>query len=257
MTLKRIDFPFRGNVIAFSTLRGVEPDRVAEPYAGFNACHYTGDSVEHISECRAALCDELAISRASLVIPRQTHSLNVAVIDHYPDEGETIDNVDALVTALPGVALAINTADCVPLLMADTEAGVVAAVHSGWRGTVGRIAARAVDAMVALGANLDHINAYMGPHICEDCFEVGPEVAERFEAEFAGGDTVNYSFAKPHVNLARAIQLTLADSGLSGGNVHFHSSLCSHCHPHRFFSARRLGINSGRTLSVIVGGRRR
>ena len=129
----------------------------------------------------------LQIPLENLIIPRQTHSLNVAVIDDVPFDANKLENIDALVTTLPNVAIAINTADCVPIVMVDEEAGVIAVAHSGWKGTVGKIASATIVKMVECGANPLHIKVAMGPCICGDCFEVGDEVVEQFEVH--GFDT--------------------------------------------------------------------
>lgn len=238
-------------VTAMSTQRGdntIETDG----YSGFNACDYTGDDVAHVESCRKKLCDTMNIKRCALIIPRQTHSLNVAVIDKTPFDSARLYNVDALVTALPGVALAINTADCVPIVLADTEAGIIGAVHSGWKGTVGRIVAQAIDKMVSLGADASRIVAAMGPCICGNCFEVGDEVVEQFRAAGLASDRIILTREpRSHIDLPQACRATLLECGLRGDNIVM-PTVCSRCDPERYFSARRMGINSGRTLSVII-----
>lgn len=249
MTLETLNYRTTLGITAFSTMRSA--DDLALPYSGFNACHYTGDTADHISRCRLRLCRHLGISPAQLIIPRQTHSDRVAVIDSLPVSPEAIEGVDALVTALPDVALAINTADCVPVLLYDADAGVIAAVHSGWRGTDMRIAAKAVAAMTRLGAAPQHIHAVMGPSICPDCFEVGEEVALHFREGYTQATVIDKPGQRPHINLGEAIRSTLTDCGLRPESITLPSA-CSKCHPEHFFSARHLGINSGRTLSVIL-----
>lgn len=102
-------------------------------HAGFNVCTYAGaDNVE------SDLCDLenlTGISRNRMFFPIQTHSLEVRVVD----DGTDLHDVDGVVTTTPGVLIGVHTADCLPLLMADVEAGVIAAVHCGWRGVVGDI----------------------------------------------------------------------------------------------------------------------
>lgn len=250
MTVEKIDAGISGHgVTAFSTLRGrVAPD---DPYSEFNACHYTGDSERHVRRCRRALCQELGIDHDRLIMARQTHSTCVEVVDHIPFGVESLDGVDGLVTSLRGVALAINTADCVPLMMCDCEAGVIAAVHSGWRGTVGLIAARAVEAMRDMGAEPSRIRAAMGPSICRGCFEVGEDVAERFRRDFPDDVVSAGRSERPHVDLGAAVRHTLIESGVTPDRIIL-PAVCPRCNPDRFFSARRLGVASGRTLSVIM-----
>lgn len=250
MAIDAIDLhlPDPGRIIAFSTRRNASDP--SDPYCGFNVCHYTADSPTHVDSCRNRLCDYLHISRDRLILPRQTHSLNVAIIDKIPFDPASLEDVDALVTRLENVALCINTADCVPILMADPDAGVIAAVHSGWRGTVGEIATRTLTAMQSLGADPAHIHAAMGPSICPDCFEVGEEVAVKFRKAFGPGVVID-NHTKPHIDLPRAIASRLIKAGLPAANISYPPA-CSHCNPDTLFSARRHTINSGRTLSTIM-----
>lgn len=218
------------------------------PYDGFNACFYTGDDPLHTESCRHAIACRLGLADpALLIMPRQTHTCRVASVTS-SDAGRSLEDVDALVTADPEVALGVSTADCVPLLMVDPVAGVAAAVHSGWRGTAGHIAAHAVEAMTGLGASPRDIRAALGPCICTDCFEVGEEVAEAFTAAGLGGAVRNDFGIKPHIDLAKAVSITLVRAGVAPPAP---PPGCSRCLPGRFFSARRLGIASGRTLTVI------
>ena len=238
-------------VTAISTCRGCVIE--GNSYSGFNACHYTGDTDEHVAQCREQLCAMLGIDRNNLIIPRQTHSLNVAVIDTIPFNAEKLENVDAIVTTLSGVAIAINTADCVPLVFADDVNKVIGVAHSGWKGTVGRIASKTVEQMVACGASLSNIKVAMGPCICGDCFEVGHEVVEQFVNNGFDSPQVilNQYQPRPHIDLPQACRQALIEIGIREENIQLPTH-CSRCNPQKFFSARRLGINSGRTLTVAM-----
>lgn len=253
MILEKTDIAAGPGAVAFSTLRG-SGYRPGRPYSGFSACHYTGDTPEHVHECREALCRFLDIAPDRLIIPRQTHSARVAVISEIPATAEQSDGTDALVTRLRGVALCINTADCAPMVLNDPRAGVIGICHSGWRGTVARIAARTVESMVALGADPRRIVAAFGPMICRECFEVGEEVAERFDREFPDGGTVDRTRVKPRIDLLKALHITLTEVGVPAENIAPQSAGCPRCPgaDSRYFSARRLGIESGRTLTVII-----
>lgn len=242
MTVKAIDLLGFPGISAFSTLR--DTDSPSEAYSGFSTCSYTGDSPAHYTGCREELCQSLEISADKIVFPLQTHSLNVAIVT---DPSAPLPDTDAIVTALPGVALGIHTADCVPIVLADTENGVIAAVHSGWRGTAGNIAALTVDKMVETGADRQKIVAAMGPCICADCFEVGEEVAVHFN-RFG---TVNRTRTKPHVDLPATVAASLESAGICRDRISMPPA-CSRCNPADFFSARRLGTASGRTLTVII-----
>lgn len=247
--IKSLKYDMGAGVVALSTERNAEaPD---ETYSGFNACHYTHGNPDEVAACRDMLLDVLP-GVDVLVIPRQTHSLNVALVDTLP--AEDLEGVDAVVTNMPGVAVAVNTADCVPVMMADAEARVVAAVHSGWRGTVGHIVARALDVMESAGAMRSRVKCVMGPSICTGCFVVGEEVAEEFAKAFPGDERIirrEYG-VRPHVDLRRAIWHDLERGGVAPGNIDAVTAPCSRCNWTDWWSARRLGVDSGRTLSLVA-----
>lgn len=258
MELVTLDFvqPVRG-VVAFSTTRG-ETDR-RNAYSGVNLCNYVGDDALRVLDSRITLAMQLGVDLDDLIMPRQTHSCRVAVIDEHfrsldiDKQEEALEGVDALVTSLTGVVIGVNTADCVPIVMADPQAGVIAVAHAGWRGTVGRIAKNAVEVMCRQGARAERIHATMGPSICQECFEVGDEVVEAFKkAHFDLGAIVkrNADTGKAHIDLRAANRDVLVAAGVPADNTVL-SQHCSRCESDRFFSARRLGINSGRTFTAI------
>ena len=192
----------------------------------------------------AALCNELGVERDRLIVPRQTHSVDAIYVDgSFSPEG-----VDGLVADRPGLALCINTADCVPVVMSDPVAGVYAACHAGWRGAVGGIVEHTLDAMIERGAAVERIYAAMGPCICAECFEVGEEVAEQFE-RWPGSVVRKKGWSKPHVDLAAAIKAMLRARGVARVAP---PPECSRCNWERLWSARRLGISSGRLLTFIT-----
>lgn len=255
--IKQLDFgaPTQG-IMAFTTHRGEVAPR--NKYSGFNVCNYTGDDALHVLDCRMMLCMELGIDMDSLVMPQQTHSSNVAVIDEtymamdIDKQEAALEGVDALVTTLPQVCIGVNTADCVPIVLADTKAGVIAAVHAGWRGTASRIVAKAVKTMEKLGAHACNIKAAMGPSICQDCFEVGNEVVEAFGKQGFDLDAIvktNTTTGKAHIDLRRANAMTLKQLGIECNTSRCE---CSKCDSGRYFSARALGIKSGRTFTAVI-----
>ena len=177
------------------TLRGEVDARNA--YSQWNLCDYTGDDALRVLDARLQFCRQLGVDLDHLVMPRQTHSTNVLFIDGDFSEAsiETqdtmLEGVDALVTKLPGVCIGVNTADCVPIALAAPDCGIIAIAHAGWRGTVAGIAQKTVEAMCLLGATASNIVATMGASICQECFEVGDEVAREFEK--AGFDMATYT----------------------------------------------------------------
>ena len=258
MELEYLEFsePVEG-VEAFSTTRGEVNGR--NPYSGVNLCNYVGDDALRVLDARVMLAMQLGIDLDNLIMPRQTHSCRVAVIDtHYmssdiDQQEQALEGVDALVTSMPGVVIGVNTADCVPIVLADVAAGVIAVAHAGWRGTVGRIARAVVEEMCRQGARAERIQASMGPSICQECFEVGDEVVEAFgKAGFDLSAIVkrNASTGKAHIDLRAANRDVLVAAGVLAGNIVL-SQHCSRCEHGRFFSARRLGIDSGRTFTGI------
>ena len=258
MELEKLSFikPLLG-VEAFSTTRG-EVDR-RNAYSGVNLCDYVGDDALRVLDARLTLAMQLGVDLDDLVMPRQTHSCRVAVINErfraldIDKQEAALEGVDALVTSLKGVVIGVNTADCVPIVLVDGQAGVIAVAHAGWRGTVGRIGEAVVKEMCRQGASADHIQAALGPSICQECFEVGDEVVEAFkQAHFNLDDIVtrNAATGKAHIDLRAANRAVLVAAGVPVGNI-VESQHCSRCEHDRFFSARRLGINSGRTLTGI------
>lgn len=262
MELENLNFskPLDG-IEAFSTMRG-EVDR-RNAYSGVNLCDYVGDDALRVLDARLTLAMQLGIDLDDLIMPRQTHSCRVAVIDEpfrlmdIDKQEAALEGVDALVTSLQGVVIGVNTADCVPIVMADDQAGVIAVAHAGWRGTVGRIALEVVKEMCQQGARADRISAAMGPSICQDCFEVGDEVVEAFNKAGFDIDAIvvrNATTGKAHIDLRAANRSVLEAAGVPRGNI-VQSRHCSRCEHERFFSARRLGINSGRTFTGIYRAR--
>ncbi len=230
------------HVYAGNTWRGAETD-VNDTYSGFSICHYVGDSEQHIAECRSSLRYCLGIDENHLIVPRQTHSINIVVIDRIPFEPAELNGVDAVITGLKGVAVGVNTADCVPVILIDENASLIAAVHAGWRGAVADIVPATVERMKALSAK--NIKAYIGPCICEKCFEVGDEVAERFP-EFV--IKRNYG-VKPHIDLQGFVMNQIENAGVEYPQK---SIPCTRCNPEHYFSARAQGINSGRNFSFAI-----
>jgi YfiH family protein len=154
-------------------------------FESLNLSRRDGEPDSNIEENRARVADALGLER--LVVARQVHGRTVVKVDTVPDDGIAGEG-DAMITNVPGIGLAAQTADCVPLLMYDPENRAIAAVHSGWRGTVQEIARHTLVAMGgAYGTRPDRVRAAIGPSISQANYRVGPEVLEQFDAMF--GDT--------------------------------------------------------------------
>lgn len=240
------------HIIAFSTERHCTD--AAAPYDGFNVTHNCGDDPAHVNACRQKLCEELGIAEDHLIVPRQVHGVRIEEVTEQ-NMGGTYEATDALMTQLSGVCIGVSTADCVPLLFHDTCTDAIAAAHAGWRGTVARIGVLTLRAMSdAYGTQPEDVQCIIGPSIGPEAFEVGEEVYDAFaEAGFPMNDIAFHhsETQKWHIDLWRANAWQLIQEGIPTQSIHV-SGLCTYSNPSRFFSARRLGINSGRIFTGIM-----
>ena len=171
-------------------------------YASLNCGRGSGDARERVEENRSRAAEVLGVRQTALIGPYQIHSAR-AVIAHKPWEPSDAPEADAIVTNTPNLAVSVLTADCVPILMADVAAGVVAAVHAGWKGAKAGVIESAIEAMETLGARGSRIAAAIGPAISQMAYEVGPEFKAAFIAGCAGNERY-FSQAQPghmHFNL--------------------------------------------------------
>ena len=237
------------NISCFSTTRhgGCGEGK----YASFNCTHYCGDNPRHVADNREILCSLLPERPVELVIPRQTHTTNVRVVTSLTTE-EELQEVDAVVTGLKGYCLCVSTADCVPVLLYDKEKQVIAAIHAGWRGTVGRIVEKTLEVMKAeYGAKGENVVACIGPSISLEAFEVGDEVYAAFADAGFDMECIARRYEKWHLDLWEANRLQLLSQGVKEENIEV-AGICTYNHCDDFFSARRLGIKSGRILSGVM-----
>ena len=232
-------------IIAGNSVRNGDVD--AGPYDGFSVCGYTGDSEAHTGACRDELAEFMGVERHDIVQCRQTHSTNVYVVESVDVMTEIPYGYDAIVTRLKNVVIGVNTADCVSLAMFDKKAGVIGVAHAGWRGAVAGIAVNTLKKMVEMGAKVENIKGYFGPSIGECCFEVGEEVALCFPEEFV----TRQEGEKPHVNLAGFVKRQLENEGVKAETLILNEN-CTRFNQSRYFSARALGIESGRIFTFIM-----
>lgn len=153
-------------------------------YASLNGGQGSGDVAEHVGENRARMSARLGVSPARLVSVWQVHSADALPVTA-PWPGER-PKADAMVSAVPGLALAVLSADCGPLLFCDPFARVIGAAHSGWKGALSGVFEATLTAMEQLGARRRHITAVLGPTIGRKAYEVGPEFYQRFVDADAG-----------------------------------------------------------------------
>lgn len=242
-------------VRAFSTTR--EGGVGVGAYAGFNVTHYCGDEERAVTQARSTLCSELGIAVERLILPHQTHSSDVLCIDtpflllSKEEQTEILYAKDAVVTNVPNLCIGVSTADCVPVLLYDSVKGVVAAVHAGWRGTVTHIVEKCLSVMVGCyGVSPADVRAVIAPSISLEAFEVGDEVYDAFAAAaFPMERIARRMGGKWHIDLWEANRLQLC--GVPEDSIEV-SGVCTYTRCDEFFSARRLGIKSGRIFSGIM-----
>jgi YfiH family protein len=190
--------------------------------------------------------DAIGLRDLPIVRATQVHGADVKAIAERPSPGSVRDagESDVLVTATSGVGLAIQTADCVPLILAGEHA--VAAAHAGWRGSDRGTARAAVDAIERLGASAASLRAWIGPTIRGCCYEVGPEVAARFPGFATSSDG-----QRPRLDLVAVNRAQLEAAGVPAENIRVHPA-CTRCGGDRFASYRRDGAAAGRMIALVA-----
>lgn len=182
------------------------------PYAELNLAEHVGDDPAAVAENRRIVAGRAALEPHQVVWMQQVHGCTVTTVSE--PSAEPIPNTDALVTATPGLALAVLVADCVPVLLADETAGIVAAVHAGRRGVASGVVVEAVDAMRDLGARTERISAWLGPAICGTCYEVGPEIADQVTSVVPAAASTSRG-GGPALDLRRALSWVLESLGVA------------------------------------------
>ncbi len=243
----------------FSTRRGGVS---VGPFASLNLGFNVGDDPTAVASNLAAFVADAGLPERVRTVS-QVHGARVVTVASREDETKHVE-ADGLVTCVPGVTLAVRTADCIPLLMVDPEVRVIAAVHAGWRGVAARVTTAALEAMCVLGAERSRVVVALGPSIGFGAFEVGEEVVEMFLASGHlrqagvgdGGDDpalVRQGAAngsKWRIDLAELAKRELCEGGVGRARIS-HVERCTHAEGDWFFSYRRDGQRSGRMLSAI------
>lgn len=233
----------------FFTRRGGASSGV---FTGLNCGVGSSDQSDMVTINRARVADAMNVPASHLAAVHQIHSADVLTVTA-PLQGDR-PRADALVTATPGIALSILTADCQPVLFSDPEAGVIGAAHAGWRGARDGVLEATLDAMEALGAERANICAVIGPSISQSAYEVGPEFFDDFithdaanDRFFAAGEMDRWMFDLPAYGLHR---MHTAGIGEAVWTRH-----CTYTEADRFYSYRRATHNReadyGRLISTI------
>jgi YfiH family protein len=191
---------------------------------------------------RALATDGIPIVRAT-----QVHGNRAVIVREAPGRNEVLDagECDVLATDLSGVAMVVQTADCVPILLAGVRS--VAAVHAGWRGSARNVAAAGVAALARLGETASSLRAFLGPAIGACCYEVGGEVGAQFSGEFLHRSCEG----RFRLDLSAVNRAQLEAAGLPRANVSAHPA-CTRCGGDRFASYRRDGAAAGRMIALVA-----
>jgi purine-nucleoside/S-methyl-5'-thioadenosine phosphorylase / adenosine deaminase len=220
------------------------------PFASFNLAQWVGDDAAAVAENWRrwdSRYPHLRVARLIQVHGKLVHRIDIA------HDGKRREG-DGMVTATPGIALGIFTADCVPILMVDAERRVAGALHAGWRGTLAGIAGEGVRAMVALGARSAAIRAALGPSIGICCFEVDAALAEEFSLRVSGA-RIHSRAGKPgkaYLDLRAIIRDQLEREGLEATSI-ANVGPCTRCANDSYFSRRAAGgATSGLQMSFIA-----
>ncbi len=243
---------------AFSTrMGGVSEGR----FSAMNFSFTRGDDPVHVMENYRRMADILGADIRKMVLSYQTHTTNVRVVTE-EDAGKGVvrdrdyRDVDGLITDVPGITLVTFFADCVPLYLLDPVHRAIGLSHSGWRGTVNRMGKVTLEAMHReYGTNPSDVTACIGPSICQDCYEVGPEVAEAFTDAFDEQYHDELFYAKENgkyqLDLWKANEIIFAEAGVLPENIHT-TDICTHCNPELLFSHRVMGEKRG-NLAAFLG----
>jgi len=219
-------------------------------FSGLNCGFGSSDQHEVVALNRARVAE--AMEAPALVSVYQVHSADVVTVQKPSD----VDGVkaDAMVSNVPGIALGTLSADCQPVLFADTEADVIGVAHAGWKGALNGVLEATIEKMLVLGAKRENIAAVIGPAISQAAYEVGPEFLEDFIADddqnhrfFANGKGDRYQFDLPAYGLHR-----LRTAGVKSAEWTRH---CTYANPDLFYSYRRAchenAADYGRLISAI------
>ncbi len=217
--------------------------RSLPPYDSFDLGTHVGDDPAAVAANRARVARELAVGEDRLVWMDQVHGTQVAIVDG--PQGGPLPATDAVVTTTPGLVLCVLVADCVPVLLTDPVAGVVAAVHAGREGVRRGVLPATLSAMASLGARARHVTALLGPAVCGACYEV-PEAMQAEVAAVAPAAAVRTRRGTPGLDLRAGLAETLSRAGVTEV---VHDPRCT-VEDRQLFSHRRDGV-TGRQAGLV------
>lgn len=224
-------------------------------YSSMNLSLSRGDNPEAVEENTKRIARAIGVEKEKMVYTQQTHTTNVAVVSG-KDAGSTLKETDGLVTNSPGICLVTFYADCVPLYFVDPVRRAIGLSHSGWRGTVGKMAAATVEKMKeCFGTRPEDIIAAVGPSICQDCYEVSEDVTSRFKEAFREEDWKDLFYKKENgkfqLDLWKANEINLREAGVLPEHIAV-TNVCTCCNPKILFSHRVQGWNRGNLCAFLA-----
>ena len=260
-------YELANNVVAFSSTRhsGVSKGN----YAAFNINRYCGDSPDAIEQNRKSLANCLEIDVNKLIVPHQIHSdCSRIIANEYFKlpaniREQIIEGVDAVMTNELNVCIGVSTADCIPILLYDTKHHAAAAIHAGWRGTVKHIVQKTIKEMgIVYQTKPQELQAVIGPGISLQNFEVGDEVYEQFANACFDMERIAKRFRviqpkaeepplKWHLDLKLSNRIDMETMGVLPQNI-IDEEICTYDNTNDYFSARKLGVDSGRIYNGII-----
>jgi YfiH family protein len=215
----------------------------APPYHSFNLGDHVGDDPAAVAANRARLASAIGLPADHVVWMNQVHSAHVEFVDSPRDQA--LDATDALVTRTPRLALAVVTADCVPVLLADGRAGVIGAAHAGRVGAANGVVLRTLEEMITQGAHVRDVSVLLGPSVSGPNYEVPEEMAAEVEVRLPGSRTTT-SRGTPGLDLKAGIARQLRDAGVTAIDI---DPRCTAADP-ALFSHRR-DNPTGRLASLV------
>ncbi len=224
-------------------------------YSSMNLSLSRGDNPEAVEENTKRIARAIGVEKEKMVYTQQTHTTNVAAVSK-KDAGSTLKETDGLVTDSPGICLVTFYADCVPLYFVDPVRRAIGLSHSGWRGTVGKMAAATVEKMKeCFGTRPEDIIAAVGPSICQDCYEVSEDVTSRFKEAFREEDWKDLFYKKENgkfqLDLWKANEINLREAGVLPEHIAV-TNVCTCCNPKILFSHRVQGWNRGNLCAFLA-----
>ena len=217
-------------------------------YKSNNLAIHVGDDLKSVIINRQRLVGKLGLSYDDLVFMNQVHGNKVLIIDN---NSQKIPECDAMITNEFNKALMVMVADCLPILFADVKNRVVGAAHAGWKGTYGRIASNVVEKMVSeLGCDKKSIHVWLGPSIRSCCYNVGNDLAEKFNEEFKIDKVVIEKNDTMYLDLISCNKQILTESGIKEENISV-SDICVSCNVDKYYSYRAEKGHTGRFAAGI------